>query len=92
MWSWADESILPELSRDARAVRDRAEARGYGALAAPALGADVETASALAAIAVRVTRATGFYRGPGARSDAIITFGPVTLTRADGSTRTVEVG
>ncbi|QKW23430.1 hypothetical protein HUT16_33970 [Kitasatospora sp. NA04385] len=94
MWSWANGSILPGLSRDARAVRDWAGARGHAALTTPTLDADAGAAAALAALAVRVTRAAGFYRGPGDRSHTIITFGPVTLTGPDGatSTRTVEVG
>ncbi|WP_234329541.1 MULTISPECIES: hypothetical protein [unclassified Streptomyces] len=50
-----------------------------------------QTAGTLAALAVRITKATGFYRGPGARSIAIITFGPVTLTAQDGSTSTFEI-
>jgi hypothetical protein len=90
-WAWANKSILPGMSRDARAVRDWAEAHGHAALAAPALEADEQTADTLAALAVRITNATGYYRGPGERSIAIITFGPVTLTAQDGSTSTVEI-
>jgi hypothetical protein len=43
------------------------------------------------ALAVRLTKATGFYRGPGGNSVSIITFGPVTLTAADGSTSTFNI-
>ncbi|MGW6985715.1 DUF6882 domain-containing protein [Streptomyces sp. NPDC054932] len=91
LWAWANESILPEMSRDARSIRDWAEAHGHHALAQPKTEADEQTAATLSALAVRITRATGFYRGPGGNSVAIITFGPVTLTAADGSTSTFDI-
>ncbi|WP_405632535.1 hypothetical protein OG933_41995 [Streptomyces sp. NBC_00016] len=91
LWAWANDSILPEMSRDARTVRDWAEAHGHHALAQPKVDADEQTAATLAALAVRITKAAGFYRGPGANSVAIITFGPVTLTAADGSTSTFNI-
>ncbi|MGW3661325.1 DUF6882 domain-containing protein [Streptomyces sp. NPDC005151] len=91
LWAWANESILPEMSRDARAVRDWAEANGHPALAEPKVKADEQKAAALAALAVRITKAAGFYRGPGSTSSAIITFGPVTLTTRDGSTSTFKI-
>jgi hypothetical protein len=90
-WAWANESILPDMSRDARAVRDWAEARGHRALAEPEVEADEQAAGTLAALAVRITKATGFYRGPGSKSIAIVTFGPVTLTAQDGSTSTFKI-
>ncbi len=91
LWAWANKSILPELSRDARGFRDWAEANGHPALAQPELDADAQAASTLVALAVRVTRATGYYKGPGSRSSVIITFGPVTLTHADGSVSTFNI-
>ncbi|MER5280326.1 DUF6882 domain-containing protein [Streptomyces sp. NPDC002809] len=91
LWAWANESILPEMSRDARSVRDWAEAHGHPALARPETEADAQAAATLAALAVRITGATGFYRSSGGKSVAIITFGPVTLTAADGSTSTFTV-
>ncbi|MET8437025.1 DUF6882 domain-containing protein [Streptomyces sp900116325] len=90
LWAWANDSILPKMSRDARRVREWAEAHGHLALAQPKIDADEQAAATLAALAVRVTEATGFYRGPGGNSVAIITFGPVTLAAADGSTSTFD--
>ncbi|MEU0272394.1 DUF6882 domain-containing protein [Streptomyces sp. NPDC006307] len=91
LWAWANESIVPEMSRDALEFRDWAEAHGHGGLARPEIEADEATASALVALAVRVTAATGYYRAPGGNSVLIITFGPVTLTAADGSTSSFEL-
>ncbi|MFF3617023.1 DUF6882 domain-containing protein [Streptomyces sp. NPDC002580] len=85
LWAWANQSILPDMSRDARIFRDWAQANGHPALAQPKVEADESAAATIVALAVRVTKATGYYRGPGANSTAIITFGPVTLTAADGS-------
>jgi len=91
LWEWAKESILPGLSRDAGIVRDWAAAHGQDGLAQPKVDADEELAASLVALAVRITEATGFYRGPSGNSFVVITFGPVTLTAADGTTSTVKV-
>ncbi|MFE5586801.1 DUF6882 domain-containing protein [Kitasatospora sp. NPDC056531] len=91
LWAWANPSILTALSRDAGSVRDWAEADGHAALAEPEVEADEQLAATLAALAVRITKATGFYRAPGATSTTFITFGPVTLTSQDGSTSTFTV-
>jgi hypothetical protein len=91
LWAWANESILPEMSRDSRAVRDWAEAHGQHGLAEPKVQADAETASTLTALAVRITGATGFYQGAASTSIPIITFGPVTLTAEDGTTSTFTI-
>jgi hypothetical protein len=91
LWAWANKSILPDMSRDARIVRDWAEANGHPALAQPKIDADVQAASTLVALAVRVTGATGCYKGPGGNSTLIITFGPVTLTAADGRVSTLNI-
>ena len=48
-------------------------------------------AATLAALAVRITRATGFYRGTGSAAIPMITFGPVTLTGADGAISTFKI-
>jgi len=94
LWAWANQSVLPDMSRDARLFKDWAEANGHPALAQPRIEADETSASTIVALAVRVTEATGYYRGPGGKSAVIITFGPVTLTAADGSVSdfTINVG
>lgn len=93
LWAWANASILPEMSQDARRVRDWADERGYSALTEPKAEADDEAAASFASLAVRITQATGFYRGSGSASVPFITFGPVTLERdGETSTFTVDVG
>ncbi|MGW7044158.1 DUF6882 domain-containing protein [Streptomyces avermitilis] len=91
LWAWANKSILPDMSRDARIFRDWAEAHGHHALAQPKIEADEKAASTLVALAVRVTKAAGYYKGPGGNSAVIITFGPVTLTAADGSVSSFNI-
>jgi hypothetical protein len=90
LWAWANESVLSELSRDSRTVHDWAEAHGHTSLTAPKVTADDELANTLTAISIRVTKATGFYRGAGA-SMPIITFGPVTLTTHEGESTTFTI-
>ncbi|MCP2311256.1 DUF6882 domain-containing protein [Kitasatospora paracochleata] len=91
LWAWANPSILPELSRDSRTVRDWAQHRGHTALTEPKVDADQEHAATLAALALRITRAGGFYRGTGAAAVPYLTFGTVTLTRRDEPPTTFRV-
>ncbi|QRX91958.1 DUF6882 domain-containing protein [Streptomyces noursei] len=91
LWAWANEGVLPDMSRDAHRIRDWAETHGHRALAEPEVEADEQMADTLAALGVRATEATGFYRGAGSQSIVITTFGPVTLTAADGSTTTFSI-
>lgn len=84
MWGWANESILPTLRRDAQRVRDWALANGHPDLAEPILQADDRRAADLSALAVLVTQATGFYNPVRSAIVPIITFGAVTIKRADG--------
>jgi hypothetical protein len=79
------------MSRDAWAVHQWGEAHGHRALTEPKVHGDASTAGALVAVAVRITRATGYYKGGNGGAIPIITFGPVTLTSHDGATRTVTV-
>lgn len=89
-WAWANDSILPDLSRDSRALRDWGDAQGHAFLVNPQVEVDDDLADTLTAIAVRVSRATGVYRGQGA-SMPIITFGEVTLTPTEGEPTTFSI-
>lgn len=93
LWSWANQSILPAMSQASHTVREWGMANGLAALTEHKVDVDDEAAASLAALAVRITRATGFYRGTGGAAIPIITFGEVTLTARDGSTSnfTIEV-
>jgi hypothetical protein len=94
VWAWANESILPGMSRDSLALRDWGEAHGQAALTQPRIdNVDESMAASLSALALRITRATGFYRGTGSASIPIITFGAITLTtnNGDSSTFTIDV-
>ena len=68
-----------------------AETHGQLALVQPEIEADDDMAATLAALAVRITRATGFYRGTGTASIPIITFGVVTLLTKDGEASTFKM-
>lgn len=90
LWAWANDSVLPDLRRDSQAVRDWAEANGHAQLTVPELAATPDIADTLTAISLRVTRATGFYRGGGTNTP-LITFGPVTMTPSDGEPSTFSI-
>lgn len=91
LWAWANASVLPHMHVDAERVRIWAEANGHTSMTVPKLEVDEKGAFSLAAIAFRVTGATGFYRGPGRTSAIFMTFGPVTITTADGQPTTFEI-
>jgi hypothetical protein len=82
-WAWANPSITPALRSAADELRDWGLRRGHDAFTTPDLTVDETTAATLVALAVRVTRATGFYRGSGG-TVPYLTFGDVTIEHADG--------
>jgi hypothetical protein len=71
--------------------RDHLDLPRQDRLTQPKVEVDQETAGSLAALALRITRATGIYRGTGSASIPIITFGPVTLTGESGDVSTFEI-
>jgi hypothetical protein len=91
LWAWANNSIPPVMAQDSRVVHDWAEANGHTALTQPRIEADLEKATSMAALALRITDATGYFRGDGGESIPFLTFGAVTLTAADGTTSTFEI-
>ncbi|MDG4826673.1 hypothetical protein O7635_32900 [Asanoa sp. WMMD1127] len=84
LWAWANESVLPDLSRDSRRVRDWAREHGHATLEQPQLQADDDLAHTLTALAVRITEAGGFYQPTNGAVIPIITFGPVTVSPRAG--------
>ena len=91
LWAWANESVLPGMRRDAERVRAWADANGHANLTMAKVSADEETANTMATIAFRVTNATGFYQAPAGASIVVMTFGPVTITKSDGTSETFTI-
>ena len=91
LWAWANNSIPPMMARESRVVHDWAEENGHTGLTQPRIEADLDKATAMAAIALRVTDATGYFRGDGDETIPFLTFGPVTLTDRDGTSSTFEI-
>lgn len=91
-WVWACEnpSILPAFQFASREACDWLEVNGHAHLTQPSLALTPDIADTLTTLAARITKATGFYRSSGA-SDVLMTFGPVTITWADGRTQTVDI-
>lgn len=91
-WAWAGDSLPTALRSASEAVRAFGERQGHAALTTPVLD-DVseEQVADLAAMAFRITRASGFYRAPAAGSHLYTTFGPVLLTTDDGGSETFSL-
>jgi hypothetical protein len=85
LWAWANEGLLQRLRTDSERVKVWSEANQAQGLLSPKLDCDAETAATMAAIAFRITEATGFYRATAGASTLFMTFGPVTITTPEGS-------
>lgn len=89
-WAWAIRSVPARLCAAAEEVRSAGVTAGHAALTTPTVEIDEAEAADLMAIAFRLSKATGFYRGPG--SDATyFTFGDVTLDGVDGTSDVFRV-
>jgi len=89
-WGWANDSLPGPLRSASEAVREWGEAHGHHALTSPSMSeVSDEQAADLVAIAFRLTGGTGLYRAPSNGPVLFTSFGPVTITRDDGSHETV---
>ena len=84
VWAWANTSLLPDLRRDSEQVRAWGEQNGADVLTTPKLPLGAGQAADVAALAFRISQATGFYRAPAGAAQVFLTFGPVTLTDSNG--------
>lgn len=91
-WAWGDDAVPPHLRSASEAVRRWGEAHGHRPLTVPSLEAlTARRAADLAALAIAVTRPTGFYRAPVGGSHLYLTFGPVTVLGPDGRPQPVTI-
>jgi len=72
-------------------VRRWGDAYGQQMLTEPELRVTEEQAADLAAIAFRLSGATGFYRATAGRSVVVLTFGPVTIRPTSGDPETFAI-
>jgi hypothetical protein len=92
LWAWANESLPEHLRVDSASVRSWGMEHEQPVLIRPAVDdLGEEQAADLAAIAFRLTGATGFYRAPSSGPVAFMSFGTVTLVGRDGSRRSVTI-
>ena len=93
-WAWANDSLDQRLRTASDEVRAYGAANGATALTTPSLDVSEEQAADLAAIAFRLSRASGFYRAPAGQLRLYLAFAAVTLIDADGNRKnfTIEVG
>ncbi|HEX8081393.1 MAG TPA: hypothetical protein VF557_14375 [Jatrophihabitans sp.] len=91
LWAWANKGLLPSVRSSSDRFRSWAQENGHRGLTEAKIECNAEVAATMAAIAFRVTHATGFYRAPAGASDVFFTFGPVTITDSDGSSSTFTI-
>lgn len=91
LWAWANESLLPAARTASEAARDWGEANDQALLITPRMEVTEEQADEIAAIAFRVTMATGFYRAPTGSGVVYVTFGRVTITPVIGEPEEFDI-
>ena len=82
LWAWDNSSIQPSMAKDANTVRAYGVEHGYERLATAEWSASEEDAWEVAAVAMRITEASGIYRGPAGPAYVFISFGEVKIMKA----------
>ena len=83
LWSWNNPSIKEPLTADARNVQSLGQEKGYEVLTTPKLTCSEEQCWELTALACMMAGAQGAYRGPAGSVRVFMTFGQITLSKAD---------
>jgi len=91
LWAWANDSLLPGLRTASEAARVWGAANDQALLTRPRLEVTEEQADEIAAIAFRVTTATGFYRAPTGSGIVYVTFGRVTIMPVAGEPEMFDI-
>lgn len=91
MWSWANDSIVPQCRAAAEAVKVWGEANSQAALATAKFQVPEEQAAELAVIAFRLSGLTGFYKNSSPKAIVYMAFGPVTITPEGGQPETFTI-
>ncbi len=90
-WAWDNDTILAPLCRTAERVRAFGLEHELFALTSSPLKVDEEQVRDLVALAFGIAGSTGLYHPFDGRLATYITFGPVRVERADGTSEVVEV-
>jgi hypothetical protein len=81
MWGWANPSIPEPLARDSIRVREYGEQYHIQRLTTPSWPGEEEDGWRMAALANRLCKSNGVYRGPAGTTFVFLTFGKVQLKR-----------
>lgn len=85
LWSWANSSIDPLLTRDARALAKYGQEHGVAFLTGRKYTITEQRAWSLTALSVYVNGSQGAYRGPAGTTLVFMTFGEVRLSSNGGA-------
>ena len=81
LWSWDNSSILTNLTKGSRQLRDYGAAHHFAKLTTAEWKATEEDAWEMAALATFICNAQGAYRGPSGDVYAFMTFGAPTIQK-----------
>jgi hypothetical protein len=84
LWAWDNPSILEPLKVDSRKVKQYGEQHGLEQLTERKWEGNEAAAWQMAALAVKLCRAQGAYRGPAGKTLVFMTFGDVAIQKATG--------
>lgn len=85
MWGWDHPSVPEACAVDARRVHAYGEKRGIAELTTRIINCDEEKAWDFTALACLLAEAQGGYRGPAGPTLVFMTFGTLTMSKADKS-------
>jgi len=83
LWAWDNETIEPAMAKDAEKVRAYGAKHGYERLTTAQWEGTEEEAWEVSAVAMRITVASGVYRGPAGPGRLFISFGEVKIIGAE---------
>lgn len=79
MWAWANSSIAELLARDSIRVRRYGEKKNIGRLTSPSWSAEEMDGWHMTALAARICKSNGAYRGPSGTTFVFFTFGEAKI-------------
>lgn len=82
LWAWDNPSIDPKLAAHSKIVREYGEKNGIEELTSPKLSVNEKKCWEFAALACKLGKNQGVYRGPDGDTKVFITFGEVAMKKA----------
>jgi hypothetical protein len=81
LWAWDNPSLVKGLARDSQVVREYGQKQGIAPLTTRKLNCDEADCWEFTALACKLCKAEGAYRGPSGKTRVFMTFGKITMSK-----------